>query len=117
MANYIKSKIAMMWSIAGFIVYFGICVFDFVLMPYYTGLLVDDYNDELNLVSDIALLQIDPIMSAYTEHAEVKDWEPITLQSYGIFHIAFISILSCVILVHRGINILHFIDSDDPDIQ
>lgn len=81
------------WSIANWrsiaaVVYLVICVFDFMIVPIWVGW----HNERLTqIIADITPLS--PAVQTVILNHRLDQWQPLTLGSGGLFHIAFGAIL------------------------
>jgi hypothetical protein len=81
------------WNIANWrsiaaVVYLSICVFDFVLVPIWVGWHTASLTQ---IIADITPLS--PQVQTVILNHRLDQWQPLTLGSGGLFHIAFGAIL------------------------
>ena len=81
---------ANLWRWTALIIYLTICVFDFMIVPIWFGIMRPDYATFLTEVRSIedTMVQME-LMKKLTDHHS-----PYTLQMCGLFHLAFGSILT-----------------------
>ncbi len=78
------------WHWTALIVYLVICIFDFIIVPIWFGLMRPDYHtflDEVRMIDD-TMIQLE-LMKKLTQHHS-----PYTLQMGGLFHLAFGALLT-----------------------
>lgn len=76
------------WRTYAAIVYLLICVFDFIVVPTWIGI----HNEKLTtLISDIQNLT--PAVQTIILNHRLDQWQPLTLNAGGLFHMAFGAIL------------------------
>lgn len=75
------------FHIASVLVYLGICIFDFIIVPGWIGLNRDSYQILVPLIAEL-----DPLV-AQTIVARPQ-WDPLTLKGGGLFHIAMGAIIT-----------------------
>ena len=79
------------WKTMLALVYATICVFDFIIVPAWIGLIRVDLLTTLDILSNIELSQYskDILVEAFTDQHK-----PFTLQGGGLFHLAFGALLT-----------------------
>lgn len=75
------------WRPAAAVVYLAICLFDFIIAPYYMGLRATDTAKFVYSIKDL-----DPEIAIAIIQNKTP-WSPLTLQGSGLFHVAFGAIL------------------------
>ena len=84
------------WRQGAAIVYFIICIFDFLVMPIVVENRINDLNAQALLI-----IAANPEALAVFQDAKLRHWEPLTLQSRGLFHLSFGAILTGAVVM-RG---------------
>jgi hypothetical protein len=86
------------WHAASCVVYFVICLFDFVVVPSFIGLTREDYHDLVPVVKNLP-----PEVALSVVNRE--PWYPLTLHGGGLFHLAMGSIITgSVVSRHRKLR-------------
>lgn len=76
------------WRTYAAIVYLVICVFDFIVVPVWIGV----HNEKLTtLIADIK--DLTPAVQTIILNHRLDQWQPLTLNAGGLFHMAFGAIL------------------------
>jgi len=88
------------WYAASCVVYFLICLFDFIIVPSWIGLTRESYLDLLPLVEDLEASVASMVLAR-------PQWQPLTLQGGGLFHLAFGAIITGT-SVYRNKNTMSF---------
>ena len=80
----------MKWRWTALIVYLAICVFDFIIVPIWFGVMRPDYHmclEEVRAIDD-TMVQMELLKKLTGHHS------PYTLQMGGLFHLAFGALLT-----------------------
>lgn len=84
-----------LWRPLAAYIYLAICVLDFAIMPFY----IEEDNLKSNLSVELAKIENfdnyeSPVQVKIVEElTTIREWEPLTLQGNGFFHLAFMAIL------------------------
>ncbi len=73
------------------IIYAIICIFDFIVVPSYMGMVQKSQVDMLDLTE---LVTLDPAVQIQLLKSLVVQHEPFTLRGAGMFHLAFGALLT-----------------------
>jgi len=75
------------WKIHAAYVYLCICIFDFILVPTFIGVVSVTWEEIFVIIKDMPLeVQLELVKS--------RVWEPLTLKGGGLFHLAFGALLT-----------------------
>jgi len=88
------------WYAASCAVYFVICLFDFIVVPSWIGLNRESFVDLLPLVEGLEASVANTVVAR-------PQWQPLTLQGGGLFHLAFGAIITGT-SVYRNKNTMSF---------
>lgn len=81
----------MNWQRTAAYTYIAICIFDFMLVPMWFGI-VRAYLDPFELIKQ--MLVLDPAVQVQMIQAYTFQHEPFTLKGGGLFHLAFGALLT-----------------------
>lgn len=81
----------MNWQRTAAYTYIGICIFDFMLVPIWFGI-VRAYIDPFEIIKQ--MLELDPAVQVQLIQAYTFQHEPFTLKGGGLFHLAFGALLT-----------------------
>ncbi len=79
------------WKSLMAIIYAIICIFDFIVVPSYMGMVQKSQVDMLDLTE---LVTLDPAVQIQLLKSLVVQHEPFTLRGAGMFHLAFGALLT-----------------------
>ena len=79
-----------LWRPIAALIYLGICVFDFIIAPYYVQAQPHDLAEIFKYVLQMPVEQQSEALNIMMNKG---DWQSLTLQGGGLFHIAFGAIL------------------------
>jgi|TARA_R110000823_G_scaffold7344_1_gene26858 hypothetical protein len=80
----------MAWRWTALVVYLGICIFDFIIVPIWYGFMRPDYHtflEEVRMIDD-TMVKLE-LMKKLTDHHN-----PYTLMGGGLLHLAFGALLT-----------------------
>ena len=79
------------WKSLMAIIYAIICIFDFIIVPSFMGMVQKSQADTLDLTQ---LVTLDPAVQIQLLKSLVVQHEPFTLRGAGMFHLAFGALLT-----------------------